>query len=197
MANQQRQPGFLQRIPLESISPRLAPWGLALHAGLTLGGSAWGIRDALVNGGYTVAYELYQAIGINVLLAFGLSTATVVTTAEVIDSIMVIAHFVGKRMKAQGIAEGIERGRTEGIERGRAEGIERGRTEGIEQGRTEGVAEGIEQGRTEGVAEGIEQGRAGKEAEVAQWYARLLDAHPELKDAIEPPPIGDAKSKAE
>ncbi len=78
---------------------------------------------------------------------------------------MVIAHFVGKRMKAQGIAEGIERGRTEG------------------------VAEGIEQGRTEGVAR--------KEAEVAQWYARLLDAHPELKDAIEPPPIGDAKPKAE
>ena len=165
MANQQRQPGFLQRIPLESISPRLAPWGLALHAGLTLGGSAWGIRDALVNGGYAVSYELYQAIGINTLLAFGLSTATVVTTAEVIDSIMVIAHFVGKRMKAQGIAEGIERGRTEG------------------------VAEGIEQGRTEGVAR--------KEAEVAQWYARLLDAHPELKDAIEPPPIGDAKPKAE
>ena len=193
MANRQRQPGFLQRIPLESISPRLAPWGLALHAGLTLGGSAWGIREALVNGGYATAYELYQAIGINTLLAFGLSTATVVTTAEVIDSIMVIAHFVGKRMKAQGIAEGIERGRTEGIERGRAEGIERGRTEG--------VAEGIEQGRTEGVAEGIEQGRsegvARKEAEVAQWYARLLDAHPELKDAIEPPPIGDAKPKAE
>ena len=143
-----------------------------------------GIRDALVSGGYAGAYELYQAIGINTLLAFGLSTATVVTTAEVIDSIMVIAHFVGKRMKAQGIAEGIE----QGIERGRTEGIERGRTEGIEQGRTEGVAEGIEQGRTEGVAR--------KEAEVAQWYARLLDAHPELKDAIEPPPIGDAKSKA-
>ena len=114
-----------------------------------MGGSAWGIREALVNGGYATAYELYQAIGINTLLAFGLSTATVVTTAEVIDSIMVIAHFVGKRMKAQGIAEGIE------------------------------------------------QGRAGKEAEVAQWYARLLDAHPELKDAIEPPPIGDAKPKAE
>ena len=149
MANPQRQPGFLQRIPLESISPRLAPWGLALHAGLTLGGSAWGIREALVNGGYAVAYELYQAIGINTLLAFGLSTATVVTIAEVIDSIMVIAHFVGKRMKAQGIAEGIE------------------------------------------------HGRAGKEAEVAQWYARLLDAHPELKDAIDPPPIGNAKPKAE
>ena len=81
MANPQRQPGFLQRIPLESISPRLAPWGLALHAALTLGGSAWGIREALVNGGYAVAYELYQAIGINTLLAFGLSTATVVTTA--------------------------------------------------------------------------------------------------------------------
>ena len=176
MANPQRQPGFLQRIPLESISPRLAPWGLALHAGLTLGGSAWGIRDALVNGGHTVAYELYQAIGINTLLAFGLSTATVVTTAEVIDSIMVIAHFVGKRMKAQGVAEGIE----QGIKRGRAEGIE----------------QGIERGRTEGVAEGIEQGRAGKEAEVAQWYARLLDAHPELKDAIEPPPISGAKAEA-
>ena len=51
--------------------------------------------------------------------------------------------------------------------------------------------------KAQGIAEGIEQGRAGKEAEVAQWYARLLDAHPELKDAIEPPPIGDAKSKAE
>ena len=74
---------------------------------------------------------------------------------------MVIAHFVGKRMKAEGVAEGIE----QGIKRGRAEGIE--------------------------------QGRAGKEAEVAQWYARLLDAHPELKDTIEPPPIGDAKPKAE
>ena len=141
---------------------------MALHAGLTLGGSAWGIQEALVNGGHTVAYELYQAIGINTLLAFGLSTATVVTTAEVIDSIMVIAHFVGKRMKAQGVAEGIE----QGIERGRAEGIERGRTEGIE------------------------QGRAGKEAEVAQWYARLLEAHPELKDAIEPPPISGAKAEA-
>ena len=164
MANPQRQPGFLQRIPLESISPRLAPWGLALHAALTLGGSAWGIREALVNGGYAVAYDLYQAIGINTLLAFGLSTATVVTTAEVIDSIMVIAHFVGKRMKAQGVAEGIE--------------------------------QGIKRGRTEGVAEGIEQGRAGKEAEVAQWYARLLEAHPELKDAIEPPPISGAKAEA-
>ena len=164
MANPQRQPGFLQRIPLESISPRLAPWGLALHAALTLGGSAWGIREALVNGGYAVAYELYQAIGINTLLAFGVSTATVVTTAEVIDSIMVIAHFVGKRMKAQGVAEGIE--------------------------------QGIKRGRTEGVAEGIEQGRAGKEAEVAQWYARLLEAHPELKDAIEPPPISGAKAEA-
>ena len=86
MANQQRQPGFLQRIPLESISPRLAPWGLALHAGLTLGGSAWGIREALVNGGYAVAYELYQAIGINTLLAFGLSTATVVTTAGIFST---------------------------------------------------------------------------------------------------------------
>ena len=149
---------------------------MALHAALTLGGSAWGIREALVNGGHTVAYELYQAIGINTLLAFGLSTATVVTTAEVIDSIMVIAHFVGKRMKAQGIAEGIE----QGIKRGRAEGIE----------------QGIERGRTEGVAEGIEQGRAGKEAEVAQWYARLLDAHPELKDTIEPPPISGAKAEA-
>ena len=180
MANPQRRPGFLQRIPLESISPRLAPWGLALHAALTLGGSAWGIREALVNGGHTVAYELYQAIGINTLLAFGLSTATVVTTAEVIDSIMVIAHFVGKRMKAQGVAEGIE------------QGIKRGRAEGIEQGH----AEGVERGRTEGVAEGIEQGRAGKEAEVAQWYARLLEAHPELKDAIEPPPISGAKAEA-
>ena len=149
---------------------------MALHAALTLGGSAWGIREALVNGGYTVAYELYQAIGINVLLAFGLSTATVVTTAEVIDSIMVIAHFVGKRMKAQGIAEGIERGRTEGV--------------------AKGIEQGIERGRTEGVAEGIEQGRAGKEAEVAQWYARLLEAHPELKDAIEPPPISGAKAEA-
>ena len=153
---------------------------MALHAALTLGGSAWGIREALVNGGYTVAYELYQAIGINTLLAFGLSTATVVTTAEVIDSIMVIAHFVGKRMKAQGVAEGIE------------QGIKRGRAEGIEQGH----AEGVERGRTEGVAEGIEQGRAGKEAEVAQWYARLLEAHPELKDAIEPPPISGAKAEA-
>ena len=153
---------------------------MALHAALTLGGSAWGIREALVNGGHTVAYELYQAIGINTLLAFGLSTATVVTTAEVIDSIMVIAHFVGKRMKAQGIAEGIE------------QGIKRGRAEGIEQGH----AEGVERGRTEGVAEGIEQGRAGKEAEVAQWYARLLEAHPELKDAIEPPPISGAKAEA-
>ena len=28
--------------------PRLARWGLARHAGLTLGGSAWGIRGALV-----------------------------------------------------------------------------------------------------------------------------------------------------
>ena len=158
------------------IAPAGIPDGLAAHAV-----GVWGIRGALVNDGYAVAYELYQAIGINVLLAFGLSTAMVVTTAEVIDSIMVIAHFVGKRMKAQGIAEGIEQGRTEGIELGRAEGIERGRTEG--------AAEGIEQGRTEGVAR--------KEAEVAQWYARLLDAHPELKDAIEPPPIGDAKPKAE
>ena len=149
---------------------------MALHAALTLGGSAWGIRDALVNGGYAVAYELYQAIGINVLLAFGVSTATVVTTAEVIDSIMVIAHFVGKRMKAEGVAEGIEQGRAEGV--------------------AKGIEQGIERGRTEGVAEGIEQGRAGKEAEVAQWYARLLDAHPELKDAIEPPPISGAKAEA-
>ena len=48
------------------------------------------------------------------LLAFGVSTATVVTITEVIDTIMVIAHFVGKKMKEEGRAEGLEAGRAEG-----------------------------------------------------------------------------------
>ena len=54
----------------------------------------------------STAQDVYQAVGLGVIMAFGLSTATVITIAEVIDTIMVIAHFVGRKMKAEGRAEG-------------------------------------------------------------------------------------------
>ena len=102
------------RIDLDSISHRWAGWGLATHAVLTLGGSLWGAQHAIVSGGHEAAYDLYIAIGMAVVRAFGISLATVVTTGEVIDTIMVIAHFVGQKMKQEGRAEGREQGRAEG-----------------------------------------------------------------------------------
>ena len=117
MTNQHGISGILARIPLNGISHRLAPWGLALHAALTLSGSIWSLQHEIANGGHATAYAVYQAVGFDVLRAFGVSTAIVVTLAEVIDTAMVIAHFVGKRMKAEGREEGL----AEGIALGRAQ----------------------------------------------------------------------------
>lgn len=141
------------RIALDSISPRWAGWGLTAHAMLTLGGSIWGAHHAIVSGGNETAYDLYIAIGMGVIRAFGISLATVVTTAEVVDTIMVIAHFVGLKLKEEGRAEGREEGRAEGREEGRAE-----------------VA-----------------------TKMNEKLQRLLEAHPELKDEIEPLLIRDEK----
>lgn len=121
MTNQRGISGILARIPLNGISHRLAPSGLALHAALTLSGSIWSLQHEIANGGHATAYAIYQAVGFDVLRAFGVSTAIVVTLAEVIDTAMVIAHFVGKRMKAEGRAEGLAEGRAEGIVLGRAQ----------------------------------------------------------------------------
>ena len=88
-----------------------------MHAALTLGGSIWSLQHEIANGGHATAYAVYQAVGFDVLRAFGVSTAIVVTLAEVIDTAMVIAHFVGKRMKAEGREEGL----AEGIALGRAQ----------------------------------------------------------------------------
>ena len=117
VTNQHGISGILARIPLNGISHRLAPWGLAMHAALTLSGSIWSLQHEIANGGHATAYAVYQAVGFDVLRAFGVSTAIVVTLAEVIDTAMVIAHFVGKRMKAEGREEGL----TEGIALGRAQ----------------------------------------------------------------------------
>ena len=121
VTNQHGISGILARIPLNGISHRLAPWGLALHAALTLSGSIWSLQHEIANGGHATAYAVYQAVGFDVLRAFGVSTAIVVTLAEVIDTAMVIAHFVGKRMKAEGREEGLAEGRAEGIALGRAQ----------------------------------------------------------------------------
>ena len=121
VTNQHGISGILARIPLNGISHRLAPWGLAMHAALTLSGSIWSLQHEIANGGHATAYAVYQAVGFDVLRAFGVSTAIVVTLAEVIDTAMVIAHFVGKRMKAEGREEGLAEGRAEGIALGRAQ----------------------------------------------------------------------------
>ena len=92
-----------------------------MHAALTLSGSIWSLQHEIANGGHSTAYAVYQAVGFDVLRAFGVSTAIVVTLAEVIDTAMVIAHFVGKRMKAEGREEGLAEGRAEGIALGRAQ----------------------------------------------------------------------------
>jgi hypothetical protein len=113
MGRQREGVGVL-RIALDSISHRWAGWGLTVHAALTLGGTKWAIQQAITGGEHETAYALYVAVGIGLIKAFGISTATVVTAAEVTDAIMVIAHFVGQRMKAEGIAEGREQGRMEG-----------------------------------------------------------------------------------
>ena len=101
------------RIPLDSISHRWAASGLAAHAIMTLAGLGWSIQHEITTGAHETAYGLASAIGIGLLWSFGVSTATVVTTAEVIDTVMVIAHFVGKKMKAEGIAQGRDEGRAE------------------------------------------------------------------------------------
>lgn len=129
---------------LDGISYRWAGWGLTAHAALTLGGTIWAAWHAIFVDGHTETYDLYVAIGIGLIRAFAVSIATVVTVSEVIDTTMVIAHFVGQRMKAEGLAEGL------------AEGRAKGREEVL--------------------------------AEMAEWYQRLLEAHPELKDSIEPLP---------
>ena len=137
-------PSRLLRVVLDSVSYRWAGWGLTAHAALTLGGTLWAAWHAVFVEGYTEAYDLYVAIGIGLIRAFAISIATVVTVSEVIDTTMVIAHFVGQKMKAEGHA----------------------------QGRAQGRAEGREEALTE----------------MQKWYQRLLEAHPELKDSIEPLP---------
>ena len=52
------------------------------------------------------------------------------------------------RLKAEGIAEGLEKGIAEGLEKGIAEGLEKGIAEGLEKG----VAEGLEKGAADGAA---------------------------------------------
>ena len=133
-------PSRLLRVMLDGVSYRWAGWGLTAHAALTLGGAVWAAWHAVFVDGYTEAYDLYVAIGIGLMRAFAISVATVVTVSEVIDTIMVIAHFVGQKMKAEGLAEGRAKGREEAL------------------------------------------------AEMEEWYQRLLEAHPELKDTIEPLP---------
>ena len=122
MATQQQEPTSvfrmsLHRIPLDSIPGRMAIWGPAAHAVLTLAGAGWSIGHEIANGNHASAYALFQAIGYDVLWAFALSTAIVITIAEVIDAAMVMAHFVGQKMKADGFNEGI----SQGLEQGRAE----------------------------------------------------------------------------
>ena len=133
-------PSRLLRVVLDGVSYRWAAWGLTAHAALTLGGTLWAAWHAVFVEGYTEAYDLYVAIGIGLIRAFAISIATVVTVSEVIDTTMVIAHFVGQKMKEEGWAQGRVKGREEAL------------------------------------------------AEVEAWYQRLLEAHPELKDSIEPLP---------
>ena len=190
MATQQQEPTgifrmSLNRIPLDSIPGRMAIWGPAAHAVLTLAGAGWSIGHEIAHGNHASAYALFQAIGYDVLWAFALSTAIVITIAEVIDAAMVMAYLVGQKMKADGFNEGISQGRAEG----RDEGLKEGRDEGLKEGRDEGLKEGRDEGR----AEGLEEGRAKKEAEVAEWFDSLLAAHPELAGAIEPPPVSGAR----
>ncbi len=118
MAVQRETTVGILRIPLDSISHRWAAFGLAAHAVLTLAGLGWSIQHEVTAGGHETAHDLGNAIGLGLLWSFGVATATVVTTAEVLDTIMVIAHFVGRRMKAEGQAEGL----AEGLAKGRAEG---------------------------------------------------------------------------
>ena len=130
MATQQQEPAgilkmALNRIPLDSIPGRMAIWGPAAHAILTLAGAGWSIGHEIATGNHADAHALFQAIGYDVLWAFALSTAIVITIAEVIDAAMVMAHFVGQKMKADGFNEGISQGRAEG----RDEGLKEGRDE--------------------------------------------------------------------
>ncbi len=133
-------PSRLFRVMLDGVSYRWAGWGLTAHAALTLSGTVWAAWHAVFVDGHTEAYDLYVAIGMGLIRAFAISVATVVTVSEVIDTTMVIAHFVGQKMKAEGRAEGRVQGRAEAL------------------------------------------------AEMEEWYQRLLEAHPELKDSIEPLP---------
>ena len=130
MATQQQEPTgsfrmALNRIPLDSIPGRMAIWGPAAHAVLTLAGAGWSIGHEIATGNHASAYALFQAIGYDVLWAFALSTAIVITIAEVIDAAMVMAYLVGQKMKADGFNEGISQGRAEG----RDEGLKEGRDE--------------------------------------------------------------------
>ena len=95
----------LLRVMLDGVSYRWAGWGLTAHSVLTLSGTIWSAWHAVFVEGYTGSYDLYVAIGIGLIRAFAISMAMVVTVSEAIDTTMVIAHFVGKKMKAEGRAE--------------------------------------------------------------------------------------------
>ena len=64
-----------------------------------------------------------------------------------------MAQYLFKREEARVRAESKAEGIAEGTEKGIAEGI----AEGTEKGRAEGIAEGTEKGRAEGIAEGTEK----------------------------------------
>ena len=114
-------PSRLLRVMLDGVSYRWAGWGLTAHAALTLSGTVWAAWHAVFIDGYTEAYDLYVAIGIGLIRAFAISVATVVTVSEVIDTTMVIAHFGGQKMKAEGRAQGLAEGRAETEKKMRAE----------------------------------------------------------------------------
>ena len=62
--------------------------------------------------------------------------------------------------KEEGLAEGLEKGRTRGL----AEGLEKGRTRGL----AEGMEQGMKRGMEKGIAQGMERGRSEERMELAR-----------------------------
>lgn len=62
--------------------------------------------------------------------------------------------------KEEGLAEGLEKGRTRGF----AEGLEKGRTRGL----AEGMEQGMNRGMEKGIAQGMERGRSEERMELAR-----------------------------
>lgn len=143
---------------------------LASGAAITWWEAVWGGHANALGCGIAVALKMSALIPL-----------WIVTTILIVDAgrrIMVLLPDGRKKVRAEGVAEGVVIGRAQGVDIGRVEG----RVEGRAEGRAEGVEEGVAKGRAQVLP---------KVTAWRQWNARRLEFDARGEPFDEPPPDDD------